>query len=96
MTTAYTFVRSSEHVYPDHPERPGRLDILKPKMDSYNADQLDVSPASHKEIGLVHDPPDFYVVAPNMYNVPKRDFQSWTYPNPGPVHPEQFFFGKKK
>ncbi len=47
-------------------------------------------------VGLVHDPPDFYVVAPNMLNVPKKDFQSWTYPNPGPVHPEQFFFAKKK
>ncbi|MBM3298546.1 MAG: ABC transporter substrate-binding protein [Deltaproteobacteria bacterium] len=46
-------------------------------------------------IGLVHDPPDYYVATPNMYNVPKKDFQSWTYPNPGPVHPEQFFFGKK-
>jgi peptide/nickel transport system substrate-binding protein len=42
-------------------------------------------------IGLVHDPPDYYVVAPNMFNVPKKDFQSWIYPNPGPVHPEQFF-----
>lgn len=47
-------------------------------------------------VGLVHDPPDFYVVAPNMLNVPKKDFQSWTYPNPGPVHPEQFFFAKMK
>ncbi|MDQ1240020.1 MAG: peptide/nickel transport system substrate-binding protein [Thermodesulfobacteriota bacterium] len=43
-------------------------------------------------IGLVHDPPDFYVVAKNMFNVPKKDFQSWMYPNPGPIHPEQFSF----
>jgi hypothetical protein len=27
-----------------------------------------------------------------MYNIPKKDFQSWIYPNPGPVYPEQFFF----
>ena len=47
-------------------------------------------------VGLVHDPPDFYVVELSMFNVPKKDFQSWTYPNPGPVHPEQFFFAKKK
>ena len=56
MKTVYTFVQSSEHIYPDHPERPGRLDILKPKLDSYNAEQLDAKPASHDEIGLVHDP----------------------------------------
>lgn len=47
-------------------------------------------------IGIVHDPPDYYVVANNMYNLPKKDFQSWIYPNPGPIHPEQFFFGKTK
>ena len=56
MTTAYTFVQSPEHVYPDHPERPGRLDILKPKLDFYKAEQLDAKPASHEEISLVHDP----------------------------------------
>ncbi|MGO9121943.1 MAG: ABC transporter substrate-binding protein [Desulfomonilaceae bacterium] len=47
-------------------------------------------------IGLVHDPPDYYVVAPNMFNVPKKDFQSWIYPNPGPINPEQFSFEPKK
>ncbi len=47
-------------------------------------------------IGLVHDPPDYYVVAPNMFNIPKKDFQSWIYPNPGPIHPEQFSFEPKK
>ncbi len=47
-------------------------------------------------IGMVHDPPDFYVVSPKMYNVPKKDFQSWMYPNPGPIHPEQFSFGRGK
>lgn len=47
-------------------------------------------------IGLVHDPPDFYVVSPKMINVPKKDFQSWTYPNPGPIYPEQFSYDKGK
>jgi peptide/nickel transport system substrate-binding protein len=46
-------------------------------------------------IGLVHDPPDYYVATKNMHNLPKKDFQSWMYPNPGPVHPEQFFMTKK-
>jgi peptide/nickel transport system substrate-binding protein len=47
-------------------------------------------------IGLVHDPPDYYVAAKNMFNLPKKDFQSWTYPNPGPIRPEQFFFSSGK
>ena len=47
-------------------------------------------------IGLVYQPPDFYVVSPRMRNVPPKDFQGWIYPNPGPIHPEQFFFENKK
>jgi acetoin utilization deacetylase AcuC-like enzyme len=56
MNTAYTFVPSPNHIYTDHPERPGRLDILRPKLDSYDAELLDAKPASHDEIGLVHEP----------------------------------------
>jgi len=56
MTTAYTFVPSSNHVYPDHPERPARLDILKPRLKSFNATLLDSNPASRDQISLVHDP----------------------------------------
>ena len=56
MATAYTFVQSPEHVYPDHPERPGRLDILKPKLKSFDAELLDTKPASRDEISLVHHP----------------------------------------
>jgi peptide/nickel transport system substrate-binding protein len=47
-------------------------------------------------IGLVHEPPDYYVVAKNMINLPKKDFQSWIYPNPGPIHPEQFSYVNAK
>ncbi len=47
-------------------------------------------------IGLVHDPPDYYVVSKNMTNVAKKDFQSWIYPNPGPIHPEQFSYVGKR
>ena len=56
MTTAYTFVPSPDHVYPDHPERPGRLDILKSRLNSYKAKILDTKPASPDEISLVHHP----------------------------------------
>ncbi|HTY23181.1 MAG TPA: ABC transporter substrate-binding protein [Desulfomonilaceae bacterium] len=46
-------------------------------------------------IGLVIEPPDYYVAGINFHNLPKKDFQSWMYPNPGPVHPEQFFMTPK-
>ncbi len=47
-------------------------------------------------IGLVQDPQDYYVVSKRMFNLPERDLQSWIYPNPGPIHPEQFSFELKK
>ncbi|HMK35278.1 MAG TPA: ABC transporter substrate-binding protein [Desulfomonilaceae bacterium] len=84
---------------------------IKQLMETYQQILTTVSPDKKKElfkkiidaneqnlwvIGLVHDPDDFYVVAKHMFNVPKRDFQSWIYPNPGPIHPEQFFFEQSK
>jgi len=56
MTTAYTFVPSPNHVYPDHPERPARLEILQPRLKNYNATLLDAKPASRDEICLIHHP----------------------------------------
>jgi len=84
---------------------------IKDMMETYNQITGTVSEEKKRElfgkilkaneenlwvIGLVHDPPDYYVVSKDMYNVPKKDFQSWIYPNPGPIHPEQFFFQKGK
>jgi len=56
MSTAYTFVPSPNHAYPDHPERPARFDVLKPRLNSFKATLLDAKPASREQIGLVHDP----------------------------------------
>ena len=56
MTTAYTFVPSPGHEYPDHPERPGRLDVLIPRLDSFEVEKLDVAPAKHEDIARVHVP----------------------------------------
>lgn len=56
MNTAYTFVTSPNHLYPDHPERPARLELLQPRLKNYQAQLLDVKPASHDEVSLVHDP----------------------------------------
>jgi len=83
--------------------------LIKEQMETYKTILRTVSNEKIKElfskiiaadeenlwvIGLAHEPPDYYVVAKNMSNVPAKDFQSWIYPNPGPIHPEQFFFLK--
>jgi acetoin utilization deacetylase AcuC-like enzyme len=56
MPTAYTFVTSPNHIYPDHPERPARLDILEPRLKSFDAELIETKPATYQEIEYVHDP----------------------------------------
>ena len=56
MTTVYTFVPARGHVYPDHPERPGRLDLLEPRLSSFGAERLEVAPATRDQIAQVHEP----------------------------------------
>jgi len=56
MSTVYTFVPAPNHIYPDHPERPARLDILRPRLKDYNAELLDSKSASRDDISLVHHP----------------------------------------
>jgi len=56
MKIVYTFVPSPNHVYPDHPERPARLDVLKPRLNSFDAELIEAKPATLEEIALVHNP----------------------------------------
>ncbi len=56
MKTVYTFVPSPNHVYPDHPERPGRLDILQPRLNSFDAELVEAVSATREEIAYVHNP----------------------------------------
>ena len=56
MKTVYTFVTSPNHVYPDHPERPARLDILEPSLKTFDAELIEAQPATHEEIEYVHHP----------------------------------------
>lgn len=56
MQTVYAFVPSPGHHYPDHPERPARLDVLEPRLSSFDAELLKASPASREEVALVHAP----------------------------------------
>ena len=54
MATVFTFVPSRNHEYPEHPERPGRLDILEPMLNSFGAERLDPIRAKEEEVARVH------------------------------------------
>jgi len=54
MTTGHAFVPSPGHIYPEHPERPGRMDELVRRLDSFGAQQLEAGPAGREEVGRIH------------------------------------------
>src|SRR3972149_564883 len=56
MKTVFTFVPSSKHEYPDHPESPGRLDVLEPLLDTFNAEQIEAAGATFEQVARVHQP----------------------------------------
>jgi len=56
MSTVYTYVASPNHIYPDHPERPGRFELLEPRLDSFDAQKIDAIPATREEVARVHHP----------------------------------------
>lgn len=56
MKSVYTFVPSPNHVYPDHPERPARLELLEPRLPAFDAEKIETTPATPEEIALVHSP----------------------------------------
>jgi acetoin utilization deacetylase AcuC-like enzyme len=56
MTTAYAFVLSPQHEYPDHPERPARLDELVPRLDALAVERFQAAPADQQDIARVHLP----------------------------------------
>ncbi|MEW6403849.1 MAG: histone deacetylase [Chloroflexota bacterium] len=56
MATVYTFVPARGHEYPDHPERPGRLDLLEPRLSSFAVERIEAAPATNEEIARVHQP----------------------------------------
>ncbi len=58
MKTVYTYVPSSDHEFPDHPERPGRLELLQPQLDAgiANAERIQAMSATYDQIARVHQP----------------------------------------
>ena len=56
MKTVYTFVPSPGHEFPDHPERPARLNVLEPKLNSFDAGRIEPQSATREEIASVHNP----------------------------------------
>jgi acetoin utilization deacetylase AcuC-like enzyme len=56
MSTAYTWVPSPEHKYPDHPEHPRRLTELETRLSSFGAERLESKPAARDEIARIHSP----------------------------------------
>jgi acetoin utilization deacetylase AcuC-like enzyme len=56
MKTVYTFISSPNHVYPNHPERPGRFERLEPRLKTFDAEMLASTPATREEIAYVHNP----------------------------------------
>ncbi len=56
MKTVFTFVQSQSHEYPGHPERPGRLDMLEPLLDSVDAEKIEAVKATHEQVARVHHP----------------------------------------
>jgi acetoin utilization deacetylase AcuC-like enzyme len=56
MSSVYSFVPSSSHQFPNHPEHPSRLDLLIPRLTSFQADSLPATRATPEQVASVHDP----------------------------------------
>lgn len=56
MKTVYTYIPSPSHVYPDHPERPARLDLLQPRLETSEAELIKTTAATAEEAARVHNP----------------------------------------
>ncbi|MBI5962648.1 MAG: histone deacetylase [Chloroflexi bacterium] len=54
MKTVFTFVPSRTHKFPDHPEKPGRLDALEPLLNSFGAEKIEGRQATFEQVARVH------------------------------------------
>src|SRR5689334_1653792 len=56
MNTVYTHVPSRTHQFPDHPERPGRLEVLEPQLAGYKVEKIEAKAATQEQVARVHLP----------------------------------------
>ncbi|MCC7118425.1 MAG: histone deacetylase [Anaerolineales bacterium] len=56
MTTVYTFVPSRSHQFPEHPERPARLDAVEPQLGLCDAEKIESKRATQEQVARVHAP----------------------------------------
>ena len=55
---------------------------------------LDVAADEFEVIGVIRSPSDTAIRSLKLHNVYEQMLVSWTYPNPGPALPQQWFFSK--
>lgn len=55
MKTVFSFITSRTHKFPDHPEKPGRLEVLEPLLHSVNAEKIEAVHATPEEVARVHN-----------------------------------------
>jgi peptide/nickel transport system substrate-binding protein len=53
---------------------------------------FDLTAEAFETVGVCLGVNTFGVCRNNFINTPKREPDSWTYPNPAPMLPQQFFF----
>jgi peptide/nickel transport system substrate-binding protein len=53
---------------------------------------LDLTAEAFETVGICLAVNSFGVVKTNLVNAPEKEPDSWTWPNPGPAMPQQFFF----
>jgi len=53
---------------------------------------LDLTAEAFETVGICLAVNSFGVVKTNLINAPEKEPDSWTWPNPGPAMPQQFFF----
>ena len=53
---------------------------------------LQIAADEFRAIGTTTEPTNFHYVSNDLQNLPDEVYQGWSYPTPGPLMPEQWFF----
>jgi peptide/nickel transport system substrate-binding protein len=66
------------------------------EQDELMKEILDIAADQFYVIGINLQPMSYGIARNNFHNVPEVMPLAYTYPNPGPIHPEQFFFDSSR